>query len=113
MCSYKTRLSFPAPELAGSDNSDVAANHLSGDSPPRGQSRSSVFHISTDRRESMGALLIHIAGNNWVADVANTNVQYAFVGADAQAQVGAVQQLAAAMQQGEAALVNGIDEIFV
>lgn len=60
----------------------------------------------------MPALLIHIVDNSWVAAVANTNVQYTFVGTSQSFQETAVQQLAAAMQEGQEALVNGLPEIF-
>ena len=61
----------------------------------------------------MGALLIHIVNDNWVADIANTSVSYNFVGLHAPNQINAIQDLANAMQQGQGALVDGIDQIFV
>jgi hypothetical protein len=59
----------------------------------------------------MPTLLIHIADDNWVAEPANSGIQYTFSTIEGDQEV-AVQQLAAAMQQGEEALVNGVSEIF-
>lgn len=61
----------------------------------------------------MAALLIHFdQESGWISTVANVGVTYRFVGETLEEQQIAVQQLAAAMQQGEAALLNGAEEIF-
>src|SRR5256885_7782313 len=61
----------------------------------------------------MPSLLIHeIADGDWVAAPANSGVQFTFQTIEGSQDL-AIQQLAAAMQQGEEALVQGISEIFV
>lgn len=48
----------------------------------------------------MPKLLIHIVGDNWVADVANTNVRYTFAGEDLQDQETVVRGFAETMADG-------------
>lgn len=58
----------------------------------------------------MPTLLIHKVTGSWVA-APTGHTQYTFKTIDG-SQEPAIQQLAAAMQQGQAAVKNGIDEIF-
>lgn len=60
----------------------------------------------------MPTLLIHRTAGDWVAAPANSGVQYSFQMVEG-SQETAVQQLAAAMQGGEGAVVAGAEEIFV
>lgn len=61
----------------------------------------------------MPTLLIHrTAGGDWVAAPANSGIQYSFQTIEGTQEV-AVQQLAAAMQEGQQALIAGANEIFV
>ncbi|MEK6423457.1 MAG: hypothetical protein V4801_28045 [Burkholderia gladioli] len=61
----------------------------------------------------MPGLLLNIVNGSWTALVANTPIQYLFVGDNIGEQETAVQQLSAAMQQGADAVINGAPEIFV
>ena len=65
----------------------------------------------------MPSLIIGLAADAagstwWQASPANSGISYVFTGATLDEQATAVQQLAAAMQQGNQALANGIPEIF-
>lgn len=59
----------------------------------------------------MSQLQFHVANGSWISTVANTNIEYPFIGDDIDQQAENVQLLATEMENGQQAVTVGIGDV--